>query len=52
MIDYELKAADGADHLYRLRVRSEGKLGNKITNYAYCRFMTEGTNLCFCTIQP
>ncbi len=49
-VEDERKAIDSAAHLYRMRVRAEGQLGNKVTKQAYCRLPIEGQPLCFCAL--
>jgi hypothetical protein len=49
-IDGERKQIESAAYLYRMRVRAEGELGNKVTKLAYCRQPVEGVGACFCTL--
>lgn len=49
IVDGEVKSIEAAAHLYRMRVRAEGKLGNKVTSLAYCRQPIDGQELCFCS---
>jgi hypothetical protein len=50
MVDGERQSIESAAHLYTMRVRAEGKLGNKITKTAYCRQQVDGVEACFCKL--
>lgn len=50
VVDGEISSIEGAAHLYRMRVRAEGQLGNKVTQLAFCRQPVDGQPLCFCTL--
>ncbi len=50
IVEGEIGSIDKAAHLYRMRVRADGQLGNKVTKLAFCRQPIDGQNLCFCTL--
>lgn len=50
IVEGEISSIDNAAHLYRMRVRADGQLGNRITKQAFCRQPIDGQPLCFCTL--
>lgn len=50
IVGFEIKQIDSAAHLYRMRVRAEGQLGNTITAIALCRQSLEGSDICHCSL--
>lgn len=50
IVDGERNQISSAAHLYRMRVRAAGQLGNRVTKQAFCRQPVEGQDLCFCTV--
>ena len=47
-VDVQSKWARDSAHLYRMRVRAEGKLGNTITKFAYCSQRFDFNDDCEC----
>lgn len=50
LVDFERMDADSSDHVYRVRTRAEGPLGNTITNIAYCRRASDLLDDCKCRL--